>query len=165
MAQIICKACSTAKPFTEYYVSNRRTCKECVRQRVRRNRAANVAYYRDYDAKRFQNDPKVIARHKRYFATPAGKAAIRRNSLNFIAKNPDKRIAHVLLGNAVRDGRVSKPDRCSSCGSKPSSIRYLHGHHDDYSRPLDVTWLCAKCHYDLHANSRNPAVRRDEVHA
>jgi hypothetical protein len=26
----------------------------------------------------------------------------------------------------------------------------VHAHHEDYSRPLDVTWLCQKCHVQRH---------------
>lgn len=151
--KIVCKVCCSAKPFADYYESNLRTCKECVKQRVRRNRAAKVGYYRAYDAQRFKSDPKVIARHKRYQATPAGKAALRRSHLRTMERYPDRRTAHVLLGNALKAGRVAKPDTCEQCGRSPRKASHLHGHHDDYTKPLDVRWLCVTCHRALHAAS------------
>lgn len=38
------------------------------------------------------------------------------------------------------------PRPCESCGASQ-----VQKHHDDYSRPLDVRWLCKSCHCDLHA--------------
>lgn len=34
---------------------------------------------------------------------------------------------------------------CEKCGDPESQM-----HHDDYSKPLDVTWLCRPCHLELH---------------
>lgn len=31
------------------------------------------------------------------------------------------------------------------CGREP-----VHAHHEDYSRPLDIVWLCAGCHHRRH---------------
>lgn len=57
--------------------------------------------------------------------------------------------ARQILNHAVRDGKISKPNRCSSCKqSKPKS--QIHGHHKDYSKPLAVVWLCARCHGKEH---------------
>jgi len=56
--------------------------------------------------------------------------------------NPEKYRAHIAVGNAVRSGRLKKPDGCEQCGGPPP----VHGHHDDYAKPLDVRWLCVACH-------------------
>ena len=49
------------------------------------------------------------------------------------------------MAEAVRTGRLKKPDRCERCGEKVAKPK-LQGHHDDYSKRLDVRWLCTKCH-------------------
>ena len=49
------------------------------------------------------------------------------------------------LRNAVAKGTVVKPKNCSRC-NKPKQSFFLHGHHKDYSKPLEVKWLCHKCH-------------------
>lgn len=36
---------------------------------------------------------------------------------------------------------------CEGCGSTEN----VHGHHDDYAKPLDVCWLCPVCHAAVHA--------------
>jgi len=124
-------------------------CKECNKKDVQENRAKNVDYYRAYDARRFQKDSRVKDRHIRYQKTDAGILSRQKARVIWQSENPEKRAAHVLLGNAVRDGRKEKPAHCSKCGQQTTSKR-LHAHHHDYTMPLDVTWLCAMCHTSEH---------------
>lgn len=53
---------------------------------------------------------------------------------------PEKGRANALLATAVRNGKVKKLP-CEVCGN----IRSV-GHHEDYSEPLAVVWLCYKHH-------------------
>lgn len=50
------------------------------------------------------------------------------------------------MRRAVRTGEIIKPLRCEKCGVEEE----LHGHHADYTKPLEVTWLCARCHRQAH---------------
>jgi hypothetical protein len=59
----------------------------------------------------------------------------------------EKELARGKLRAAVQAGTISKPASCSACGRSGMTI---HGHHEDYSRPLEVTWLCPQCHSDRH---------------
>lgn len=45
---------------------------------------------------------------------------------------------------AARAGRI-KRRRCEGCGK-----RKVEAHHEDYSRPLEVRWLCRDCHAAAH---------------
>ncbi len=56
------------------------------------------------------------------------------------------------LNQAVRKGLIQRPDNCSSCGKACS----VHGHHPDYGKPLEVVWLCQKCHGACHCLSSKP---------
>lgn len=51
------------------------------------------------------------------------------------------------LTRAVKSGKIQRPDTCSDCGKGSCQIQ---GHHEDYSKPLDVIWLCRVCHGRLH---------------
>lgn len=54
--------------------------------------------------------------------------------------------AVAIAGAAMRAGRLLKPTTCSNCGGDD----YIEGHHEDYSSPLDITWLCFRCHRRRH---------------
>ena len=142
-----CKLCGTDSDTSEFYAGVTSRCKECHKASVRDNRAQQVEYYRAYDAERYKSDPRVRSRMKRYAATDAGKKSAEAAKKRWQAQNADKRAAHVLLGNAVRDGRVKKPLSCVECGV---SGVVIHGHHADYAFPLSVKWVCAKCHRKEH---------------
>ena len=54
-------------------------------------------------------------------------------------RNMFKHKARQAVTNAVRDRRLIKQP--CPCGETK-----VQGHHEDYSKPLDVEWLCTKCH-------------------
>lgn len=60
-------------------------------------------------------------------------------------RNPEKRAAHHALGYALHCGRITKGS-CEMCGVTQG----VHAHHDDYSKPLEVRWLCARHHALIH---------------
>lgn len=57
------------------------------------------------------------------------------------------------MHHAIRYGRLVRPDHCERCGEKC----YPDGHHHDYSKPLDVEWLCRSCHIAHHWAERKAA--------
>ena len=107
-------------------------CKECAKRDTRKNRQLKIDYYRQYDRERGNRQTLDYQREYR-------------------RKNPEKYEAHKKVGNAVRDGRLKK-EPCSVCGSTEN----LHAHHEDYSNPLEVTWLCAAHHRQLHTSDATP---------
>ncbi len=58
--------------------------------------------------------------------------------------NPEKYKAHTAVGNAIRDGKLKKLS-CNVCGNNK-----VHAHHNDYSKPLEVIWLCSLHHARKH---------------
>lgn len=127
-----CFKCGEVKPITEFYRhgmmadKHLNKCKVCTRADVRKRRRENPAV-QEYDRRRGNRMP-----------PDAGKA--------YRTNYPEAAKAHDAVSNAVRDGRLFK-EPCLFCGDDR-----VHGHHRDYTKPLDVIWLCAKCHRRLHAN-------------
>jgi len=64
-----------------------------------------------------------------------------------------KERARRILNYNISTGEIIVPDICSKCGVKPlkgtSTRRRIHAHHIDYTKPLDVIWLCSGCHAKL----------------
>lgn len=56
--------------------------------------------------------------------------------------------ARKLLLNAVKSGKITKQD-CAI----PDCTSETEAHHPDYSKPLEVIWLCKKHHMELHHNN------------
>ena len=65
----------------------------------------------------------------------------------------EKYAARAAVQKAVREGRL-KRQFCEVCGAKAQS------HHNDYSKPLEVKWLCSKHHREIHAQTRDPLTGR-----
>lgn len=137
-----CKECGILKEDTEFYISSRARCKECVKAAVRANRAANIEHYRQYDRLR-ADEPERVAARQAYQKDETKRSIINAAKRRWIDRNKDKRQAHILVGNAVKSGKLI-PKPCEKCGKK------AHAHHDDYSRPLKVRWFCHKHHRQHH---------------
>lgn len=131
----LCRSCKTEKDESEFgkrAASNdglAHKCKQCQKE---------------YDAKRLK-DPKRMKMRRDYQKTEKGKDAHKKANKRWIEKNTVKRAAHIIAGNAVRDGKLTVLP-CEKC----FSTHDIHGHHDDYARPLDVRWLCSTCHKEWH---------------
>jgi hypothetical protein len=62
----------------------------------------------------------------------------------------EKALARRLVRDAVARGELV-PECCEDCGLDADvkwddGRRRIHAHHDDYSQPLEVRWLCSVCH-------------------
>ena len=147
-----CFKCGIEKPLFEFYRHKQMAdghlnkCKDCTKVDVCANYRANIDHYKDYERNRGMLDHRVLSRIV-YSNTDAGKTSHRKARARWARNNPSKRLANIMVGNAVRDGRLIKPIECSVCGNAPSR---MHGHHDDYAFPLVVRWLCPGCHTKWH---------------
>lgn len=66
-------------------------------------------------------------------------------------QNLRKYEAHLLVQQALNRGDLAKTG-CEICGTTEGRI---DAHHDDYSKPLDVRWLCRRHHTRLHAGGED----------
>lgn len=128
-----CFKCGETKPLTEFYAHPQMAdgrlgkCKACAKEDVRANYAARREQYSAYEQERHQR--------------PERKAAKQEGTRRYRERHPDRHKAHSAVSNAIRDGRLERGP-CAHCGTTEK----VQAHHHDYSRPLDVTWACFKCH-------------------
>jgi hypothetical protein len=55
----------------------------------------------------------------------------------------------------LKANNITPPERCSSCNEE----KELEAHHSDYSKPLEVVWLCRKCHRHEHRTCNVKALK------
>lgn len=67
-----------------------------------------------------------------------------------------RRAVRRIFAVAVRSGFTVVQSVCNRCGG--SGV--MHGHHADYTKPLDVEWLCPSCHKKEHINGPWPPRRK-----
>lgn len=147
-----CTKCRQEMPLSGFYRHYKMAdgtlskCKTCTKRDVRENRLKRQDYYREYERSRASLPHRVAAREQ-YAKTPEGRAACNSAKRAYLDRNPVKRAAHIAVWNAIRDGRVSRQP-CEVCGEQKA-----HAHHDDYSKPLDVRWLCTTHHSEWHKHN------------
>ena len=146
-----CTKCGVEKDYLDFYKRADSPdgfayrCKVCMSAHTKAWQQANseeiAAYKKAY---RQANPEKVAAMVKACRqANPEQVAATAKaNRLKY----PEKYKARAAVSDAVKAGRLTRPQECSSCtvSCKPD------GHHDDYGKPLDVRWLCTTCHVAHH---------------
>lgn len=137
-----CTNCNIRKPLECFYKSNLSRCKECVRAKVKAYRAENLSQVQAYDRERGllpHRKEAVRLRAARYKDFDAERLR------KFRAEYPEKERAHRLTRRAIKKG-ILKAKPCERCNFAFG----IQAHHEDYSKPLDVTWLCIKCHGERH---------------
>lgn len=127
--------CGAEKPLSCFYKHPQMAdghvnkCKDCNKKDVTDNRNKKIEYYRQYDRERDTPERQLRRGNERRSVEPL------------------KYKARTAVGNALRDGRLFRQP-CEVCGSEVD----VHGHHDDYSKPLTVRWLCQPHHQEWHNN-------------
>lgn len=105
-------------------------CREC------KSASAKTYYKRNRDT--------IIRRVVAGQRTEHGRVLLKKRIRSYWDRHPEKRAAHDAVREAKRAGTLTKLP-CEICGSPRTDA-----HHDDYSKPLVVRWLCRKHHRDHH---------------
>jgi hypothetical protein len=100
------------------------------------------AYFRDYRKKNLEKMREYNRLYNRKWRNGNGYES----EMNYKERNPEKYKAHQLLNYAIRMGMI-KRGKCEVCGKSNAQ-----GHHEDYSKPLEVVWLCPIHHTEHHRN-------------
>lgn len=148
-----CFKCGTEKPLSEFYKHSKMAdghlnkCKSCTKSDVTAHRAANLDRIQEYDRQRGMLPHRVAARQE-YQQTEAGKSAVLRSHQRSKKRHPDRYKARNAVNSAIANGRLVP---WPACAFVPCTDPKVEAHHPDYSRPLDVVWLCPTHHKQAHA--------------
>lgn len=161
----ICLGCGKRKRIDQYYPNVKKRmlktgpveyvyphprCKPCMKldRQESKEKARRQTYAKEY-ARRPEPKEKnrlACAKHRKDF--------------------PGKTKARTRLHSALKRGNIIKPTNCSKCGKVFSvdKLDELHAHHPDYRRPLNILWLCRKCHADIHSDAPRKQRRPERRH-
>lgn len=146
-----CFKCGIPKELDEFYKHPQMAdghlgkCIECAKADVLRHRAANLDTVQAYDRERGKL-PHRLANVRSYHK--AHPAVVAQSHRNYAKKYPERVAASIAVNNAIRDGRLTKQP-CEVCGNS-----HAEAHHDDYTKPLVVRWLCNPHHKSADAERR-----------
>lgn len=70
----------------------------------------------------------------------------RRYMKSYVPRVPqqEKKKCRAYAQKRLKGGKIIRKP-CEKCGDPKAEM-----HHEDYNKPLDVNWLCRKCHLELH---------------
>jgi Protein of unknwon function (DUF3310) len=120
----ICSACYETKPSTDFYKSAINKDGLCGQCKVCHNKQV-IQNRKNKKLLSF----KQVAPHKKFW----------------LIENKLKRKAHGEVGYAIQIGKLVRQP-CERCGT----TEHVVAHHEDYSKPLDVVWLCKYHHKERH---------------
>ena len=117
---------------------------------------ARLNYYKNKEKKLEQvkayylaNWEKRQKQRNKWMKNHAEKVKEYKKKYNYRKYPQDKKSGKVLarwkVSSAIKAGKL-KRGKCTVC----SSSKWIHAHHEDYSKPLEVVWLCPLHHSDVH---------------
>lgn len=151
LRSFVCLTCKQSKPFNEFYIEKKtvlgifKHCKECCKIRMRENRQKKLNEYQRYDRER------SILPHRRKDSAERRVKYVKSGLANewgnaWKKRNPEKVAAEQALSYAIKTRKIRKGTVCKRC----NTLKRIQAHHEDYSKPLEVIWLCVRCHGARH---------------
>jgi len=120
----ICSTCYETKPSTDFYKSAINKDGLCGQCKICHNKKVNQGR-----KNKKLLSIKQVAPHKKFW----------------LQENKLKTKAHGEVGYAIQTGKLVRQP-CERCGT----TEHVVAHHEDYSKPLDVVWLCKHHHKERH---------------
>lgn len=182
----VCTGCKIEKLFEEFGKCKKglfgfnQKCKECCKARAKLtvhsleaiekrkkyrsewqkkkrpilNERLKERYKENLEISRLQGNERT----RRYLQTEKGKAKHLETTRKYESENKEKISAQRKVRKAVLSGKLIRPAFCEIC----KCVCKPHGHHEDYKKPLEVIWMCSKCHLYYHQKNRFHAERLNE---
>ncbi len=77
----------------------------------------------------------------------------RKSVREWVEKNPLKKMCQKYVRVALYHKIITRQP-CEVCGTTEN----IHAHHTDYTKPLEIKWLCEKHHLQLHFSKSTECV-------
>lgn len=131
-----CSVCKKNREYKDFYKGAYNKCKYCIK-----------AYQKNYQSNRRKDDEYRKQQKEYYLMWYENNGRTRGDSSEiWHLNNKDKNNIHHKVWYALHTNKIIKPKKCQYCKREVS----LSGHHPDYSKPLEVIWLCGSCHKIIH---------------
>lgn len=144
-----CNRCRELKQPEQFYINpsssdgRRSHCIICSKQTYYKFYAKNSDRLRaKTEAWRQENLGRVAAYRRDWYSR--NPKHVRKSIDDWRARNPLKAAAHFAVMYALKGGHIQRSP-CAVCGSEK-----VQAHHHDYTKPLEVEWLCAPHHGLAH---------------
>jgi len=179
-----CTHCGIEKPFEDFGKDKKgkfglnQKCKICCRIRKKNRSKESIEKNKKYKAEwqrknrvllnarlreRYKNNlekSRLLGRirTKKYRQTDKGKDLKRKYDEIYYKNNKEKIKAQNKVRNAIYRGKLIRPNICDIC----KNVGNPHAHHEDYSKPFEIIWMCHKCHLYHHQGYKFYAERLSE---
>lgn len=142
--EFYCSACKKNKSPDVFYIRKNGKpsgwCKSCFAEYYKKNQSAirevNKNYRKTKDC--------LLARLKRHL-----------NNWECLTYYNQRRRAVKTVRIALACGEVTRPVKCDLCEKQNA---FIDAHHNDYTKPLEIEWVCRKCHKMVHRQINNAMV-------
>ena len=132
-----CKTCRVTKTLTDFYFQEGRyrlICKKC--------HIAKSEGQRDQVKKALWHAARALTVKRVRKSSAEDRVRRRASTKRWSAENPDRRKAHSMVQAALNRGDLVRPWNCAKC----RATGRIEASHTDYTKPLEVEWLCVPCH-------------------
>ena len=146
-----CSKCKAVKPLTEFNLNRNNKdgyqdfCRTCLAIYHREHYERHADALRQKSRIVYWADPQK-AKDQAKLWRKNNPARVYAKTVKMRKKYPEKDRARHLVDYAKHTGKLKPSAVCEQCGNQT----ILEAHHLDYSKPLQVRWLCQRCHRKLH---------------
>lgn len=154
-----CKSCARKK-YLDYKLrfpdkikeSARKTLeknKDAIRASQKRHNQANREIILERRRKKYwDNREDILKAENSRRKTPEFREYARNYQAMLRKDRKELVLAWQKVTKALKSGKLVRASECVRCGSTIN----IEGHHMDYAKPLDVLWVCSKCHKAIHSD-------------
>lgn len=147
-----CFKCGIEKQLNEFYVHKQMAdghlnkCKDCTKKDSFGRNEKEIEKRKERDRNRPNAKERVKKNCERLKNNQEARERNNQKKKEWYQKNKHKKNANLKVARALLNGTIIKLSNCEKCGSSEK----LEAHHENYNKPLDVIWLCIKCHNNRH---------------